>query len=571
MAKTSTNQQSKTILSTQALSALGVNKQPFASTILADNEVYFDPALTKIIDSLKHNMQFSSLLLILEGEYGTGKTTLFRYLTQQEIPNIKLLPVQAEASDTLAHIHTKMSMNLDENAAGYLDETLNSMKSFDTIPVLLIDDAHTLSDTVLQEIIRYQAELKQDHETELKIVLFANPGMEKTILKVTPLAKNQLYVQTMPIFDEKQILNFCQHRLLTAGYSGQPLLDNDNAQQILKKSKGIPANILLNAVKHVENKLKKKAAFVPSFSKPLIPVITILIIVSGYVVYFFDVFKTDTLIESQSVENYQLPDTVPVETTLPENIADTPPGDDSFNDTGFLPEPSLDDEVSSVDSPATTDSQPEATSMVQATAPAVPETPAIPEIPIQPEIAEQPVAPAAPEHPGSPRASQVSTVKTVETTPAQSPDSPIILTYNPPAKEPVSPPAKTQAPAPKITKTAPASPVSPTTNPHLAELASMGINNSQWLLQQNPGHWTLQVLGAHDPATLVNFARKHNLNTDTAWYKTQLNGQPWYVMVHRLYSNPDTARASITKLPVDLQNTKPWIKSIASIHQTLKK
>lgn len=104
-----------------------------------------------------------------------------------------------------------------------------------------------------------------------------------------------------------------------------------------------------------------------------------------------------------------------------------------------------------------------------------------------------------------------------------------------------------------------------------AELAAMGIKDSEWLRQQNPSHWTLQVLGARDTATLLKFAREHKLGDDTAWYETSLSGKPWFVMVHRSYTNADTARKGLGSLPPDLQRAQPWVKSMAAIQKDLAK
>ena len=118
-----------------ALESLGISKQPFANTVLSYKETYTDPALTKIIDSIKHHFQFSPLLLIIEGEYGSGKTTLFRHLSQSEITNIKLLPAQAEAADTLMQIQHKMSFHLEDiGSANHLDDNLKQLTTFDSIP-----------------------------------------------------------------------------------------------------------------------------------------------------------------------------------------------------------------------------------------------------------------------------------------------------------------------------------------------------------------------------------------------------------------------------------------------------
>jgi len=99
-------------LNQQSIEYLGVGKQPFANEILTEESFFNHQALTKISDSLSHQVQFSDLLLLVEGISGAGKTSLFRQFIQTEIANTKILAIQAEATDTLVQIQQKMSMHL---------------------------------------------------------------------------------------------------------------------------------------------------------------------------------------------------------------------------------------------------------------------------------------------------------------------------------------------------------------------------------------------------------------------------------------------------------------------------
>ena len=97
----------------------------------------------------------------------------------------------------------------------------------------------------------------------------------------------------------------------------------------------------------------------------------------------------------------------------------------------------------------------------------------------------------------------------------------------------------------------------------------MGVKDHNWLLQQNKNYWTLQVLGARDPQTLVNFMQTHHLEQDTAWYRTTLNNEDWYVLVHRFYTNRDIARNAISRLPAPVRQARPWVRSLDSIQKAM--
>ncbi|MCW8853918.1 MAG: AAA family ATPase, partial [Gammaproteobacteria bacterium] len=518
---------------------------PFASNILSSKEVYLDSTITQLVDSLKHHIQFSPLLLIVEGEYGSGKTTLFRYLSQSEITNIKLLPIQAEASDTLIQIQHKMSFHLqDLGAANYLDDNLKQLKTFDTMPVLIIDDAHTLSDIIFQELLRYKSQLHQDKEIDLKILLLANPGMAETIEKISDLGHNQLYVQSMPVFNEKQILNFCQHRLLVSGYSGQPVLDNNNAQQILKKSKGLPLLILESASRIIEKNLKKKSRPDFSIKKLALPAIALIIIFIGLGIYLFKPAPSTKM----PIADYAVPEPPQAQHEQPQTLLQQPEPTETVESASQKPEPAL----------APTDTEEltiSVTDSITADSPEQPDEPAIPDSPAQP------AAPAE--------------TRTTQTLIASSTPTKEIIKH-----KTVSEPAKTiisdnvqKKPVAKIPPSTTKKPdiiSSPSIHPALTELTKMGIHDHQWLLQQNSSHWTLQILGAREPQTLLKFAKQHKLADDSAWYETQLSGKPWYIIVHRFYTDKEIARSSIGRLSTELKQAKPWVKNLGTIQKSIK-
>jgi len=107
-------------------------------------------------------------------------------------------------------------------------------------------------------------------------------------------------------------------------------------------------------------------------------------------------------------------------------------------------------------------------------------------------------------------------------------------------------------------------------NPALEQLNAMGLHDADWLLKQKNTDWTLQLLGAREPETLLIFSRQHSLADNVAWYKTWLKGKPYYVLVYGNYANRDMAREAIAALPTKLRSIKPWAKSIKSVQQSIK-
>ena len=517
-------------LDANVLSFLGITQQPFTANILSGDAIYTDATRDQMFATLQHHMQFSDLVLIVEGEQGSGKTTLFRQLIQNTIPNLFLISIIAETTDTLLHLQQKMAAHLKgQGTANYLDQDLKNLQVFDQFPIIIVDDAHVLSDTTLQELIRYRSLLKHDKETVLKILMFANPGMAATLEDISDLQHNQLYVQQMPALTPKQIQAFLEHRLSKAGYRGEAILTPETIQQIHRKSKGKPGQVMAMAALMIEKYVRNFNRGGGTIIKRLLAATAVLGLIAAAGYYWLN--QTPTPAPKFS---YSAPTTADAPVAPDESATPT----DTASDT------------------ATTDSN--------TTAPATP-TEATVEIPPDLEPAPVGLSSSGITPPANTAVVTPTEIKPhSQLTPTPAPLVPPAVVIVPKSTIAVAP-APVAAPAPA---TEPAVVLAPADN---AELTTLGIKDSHWLGTQNPKHWTLQLLGARDTNTLVKYARQHKLSEDCAWYTTQLNGKPWYVLVHRFYTNADSARKGLELLPPEILRGQPWVKSVAAIQKDIAK
>lgn len=488
-------------LNSRTMKALGLKQQPFTSALLSDKTFYTDSILNKQFETIKHHLQFSDLILIVEGVLGSGKTILFRRLFHLDIASLYLMPIQAEATDTLVQLQQKMTIHMqNQGNANYLDDNLKNLQVFDQTPVLIIDDAHVLSDNTLQELLRYKQQLATEKQIQLKLLLLANKGMAKTLEHISDLEHSQLYVQEMPKFSAKQILAFIAHRMKLAGAESLPQLTDASLKKLAKKTEGIPADVMSDATRLINGLSGIKS--IPSLKLLSRPVLagTVLIVLLAVAAWFiYPAFN---------------PKMADISTLFP--LTNEP-----------LP---------------------------------VPEE----EQPVQPAPKDKPVAPTLKEEPEPLPSPQPETLVQPEPLPAHKP-----APMDQPAEEVEPELPKPVSVTPPVIKTPPEPTPNTVKDPALRRLAAMGIKDETWLSSQNKNHWTLQVLGARDPQTLVNFAQAHHLEQDTAWFRTKLNGEDWYVLVHRFYTDRDIARNSISRLPVTLRQARPWVRSMDSIQKAM--
>lgn len=93
---------------------------------------------------------------------------------------------------------------------------------------------------------------------------------------------------------------------------------------------------------------------------------------------------------------------------------------------------------------------------------------------------------------------------------------------------------------------------------HSAPVTSQHNNN----LSQK---YTLQLMASQKLKDITYYIDKNNLNSVASFFKTDRQGQTWYVLVYGEYATLAQAKAAIAKLPENLQEKKPWVRTFASL------
>ena len=99
--------------------------------------------------------------------------------------------------------------------------------------------------------------------------------------------------------------------------------------------------------------------------------------------------------------------------------------------------------------------------------------------------------------------------------------------------------------------------------------APSGKGSAGWLLQQNPNHFTLQLLAGRDKATVEEFIRMHGLAGTAVYFRTVRGGKDWYAVIYNSYRSRADALAALEQLPVAWRKYRPWLRSFASIQKEL--
>lgn len=231
---------------------------PFEQTpnlkFFCDFELYCDA-----LDAIIHSLEKGEPMVKVTGEVGTGKTLLCRKLIDaldaKGVITLYILNplLNTETlfrliADELAvdHATTDTEYFLYKNITNQLVEYYHAGKQV----VLLIDEAHTLSDAAL-EALRLLTNLESESKKLIQIVFLGQPELDERLTqkKFRQLKQRIGFSVQLTSLQSHQIAPYLQRRLLSAGHATGELFSPAASQLIFNASYGIPRVINIIAYK----------------------------------------------------------------------------------------------------------------------------------------------------------------------------------------------------------------------------------------------------------------------------------------------------------------------------------
>ena len=195
-------------------------------------------------------------IALLTGEVGSGKTTFMRwFLNSLNHNSFKFIYISqtARAARSFFRIIAKelglVPEHFIENVSSQVKTELSSLYRKQKLkPILIIDEAQNLSDSVLEEI-RLLTNFRMDSIDYLSIFLLGHPVL-KARLKLSPYAalKQRIsFSYHLTGFEQDEIEPYIVHRLKLAGKSDS-LFTNEAVRLLFNYSKGLPR--VINTLAH---------------------------------------------------------------------------------------------------------------------------------------------------------------------------------------------------------------------------------------------------------------------------------------------------------------------------------
>ena len=523
-------------------------------------ETLFFPAQqhSQVIELVGHLSRYSNLLLTITGQEGSGKSLIKRKILETMDSGVQICDFAADrviaAQGLMGELSQSLGLGLSKQTD--LNQYLQKLKQYlaqlhrdGQTCLIVIDDAEQLSSETLELLIIL---LSDDDENKRPHILLL--GSEELIEKLRASRLKERFTAIghhlkLEPFGTEEAWGYLEYRLSAVSLLNH--ISETAKADIIRASGGVPGqinrmtNLALTDPEGLQKVAKitgmkpsaapksspKKAAAKPQVTAPTkdkparksspIPIwhITALAVVASLLIGAF-LYQDDFLSSSETskvAENTPLTDLNRLAHPAEETIADNT--------------------VLSEDSAANTDQ--ESVTIIKPVFPQTESDTTKDKRAADEELLNSKPQPTAP-------SSVVST-------------TPKLATVEDKPKLEIKPEVKAQ-PTVAVQPSKPAPVV--VTSPYKQEEALLKLKGTQY---------TLQLLGIHLEESAIKFIDGLSDKSGVRYFETLYKDKAWFVVIQGEYQNRDTAIASISKLPKDIQDRKPWARSIASVQADIKK
>lgn len=232
----------------------GFSETPFK---LLNKLVYYKyPSQERTFNSIKKCITAHEPFLLISGEVGMGKTMLYLRLTallKKSYTILKFDHCCLSSEEMYSNINKMINPDTDEHNTIDLETIKNKLilqRKDNKKIIMIIDDAHVLSDSLLEHI-RCFSNLEFKGKKLLQIVLFAQPELSSRLATHALRQVSQRITFSVPMqrLTYNEMNFYIQEHLNNAGYaSQQALFKQSSLKKIYSYSQGTPR--LINQLCH---------------------------------------------------------------------------------------------------------------------------------------------------------------------------------------------------------------------------------------------------------------------------------------------------------------------------------
>lgn len=121
-----------------------------------------------------------------------------------------------------------------------------------------------------------------------------------------------------------------------------------------------------------------------------------------------------------------------------------------------------------------------------------------------------------------------------------------------------------------ITEKKPAASIEKSSDKVSANASSALSADERALLAFPSSQYVLQLIGAESKATVDKFAKGAGKGLTLYYYRTQLRGKAWFIVVTGPYADKSAAQSALTKLPEPIRKQQPWLRSLTNVQADIR-
>lgn len=225
-----------------------LERRPFAATP-DPGCCYLSPTQTPLFQTVGRCIESGQGISILTGPAGIGKTLLVQVLLAESAHRFTTVYLGTGQFPTRRALLQAILYELGQPYGGMTDQELrlelntalrNLIAQRDGL-LLILDEAHLLSDRLLEEV-RLLADLAQHGVPLVRVVLSGNPEFEERLTAPALAAFNQRVAchVALETLTQQESISYLEYRIQWAGGSIEPLFERDALKLIAYASDGVP-------------------------------------------------------------------------------------------------------------------------------------------------------------------------------------------------------------------------------------------------------------------------------------------------------------------------------------------
>jgi len=228
----------------------GLQEYPFSLTP-DPRFIVFTPVYNELLASLYYGIEMAKGLIVLTGEVGTGKTTAIRWIIRRFDSSVLAAYIfnpHLSIEEFYHHLTEMLGIKDWTNKTALLaqmSKLLEERHRRGLRTVLIVDEAHELSDEVLEEI-RLLMNFESDNAKHLQIILTGQPELreklkQQNLRQLKQRVALRCKMPALPNVDEVE--RYITVRLSIAGSSQSNIFSPGAIDFIFQCSEGIPRQI----------------------------------------------------------------------------------------------------------------------------------------------------------------------------------------------------------------------------------------------------------------------------------------------------------------------------------------